>query len=78
MRSLLNVGFAAVFAAILVFSTVSIPAAQEPSEVDRLNKKAIELRKAGKYSEAIPLAQQILAIREKARSAAIIPMSQRR
>jgi CHAT domain-containing protein/Flp pilus assembly protein TadD len=35
------------------------------SEADELTSKAIALAQAGKYAEAIPLAQQVLAIREK-------------
>ena len=35
------------------------------SEADELTNKAIALYQAGKYAEAIPLAQQVLAMREK-------------
>jgi hypothetical protein len=55
MRSLLRAGLAAAFAAILVFGTSFPSPAQPPSEVDQLVKQVGELRKAGKYSEAIPL-----------------------
>jgi CHAT domain-containing protein/Tfp pilus assembly protein PilF len=40
------------------------PSFAQSSEVDELNKRVIELYQAGKYAEAIPLAQQVLAIRE--------------
>ena len=63
-RSLLKTGFAAGFAALIVFGEISLAAAQQESETAELIKKRDELQKAGKYSEAIPLAQQVLAIRE--------------
>lgn len=38
----------------------------ELSEAKRLNQQVLQLLNQGKYSEAIPLAQRSLAIREKA------------
>jgi tetratricopeptide (TPR) repeat protein len=66
MRSLLKAGFVAAFAATLLFGHASISAAQQADEADALNKKVVELYKAGRYADAIPIAQQVLAIREKA------------
>jgi tetratricopeptide (TPR) repeat protein len=66
MRSLLKVGLAAAFAAILLVGSVSLVAAQETKEADELNKRVIELYNAGRYSDAIPIAQRVLALREKA------------
>jgi tetratricopeptide (TPR) repeat protein len=66
MRSLLKAVPCAAVAAMLLCGDVSISTAQQASELDQLTKQVNELRKAGKYSEAIPLAQQVLAAREKA------------
>jgi CHAT domain-containing protein/Flp pilus assembly protein TadD len=65
-RSLLTTASAATVAAILLFGNVSISAGQQADEASELNKKVIELRNAGRYADAIPIAQQVLAIREKA------------
>ena len=64
MRSLLNVGLAAGFAALIIFGDFSLAAAQQENETAELIKKRDELRKAGKYSEAIPFAEKIVTIRE--------------
>jgi tetratricopeptide (TPR) repeat protein len=53
---------AAAFA--LALCQVSIANAQ-PSKTEELNKRIIELYQARKYTEAIPLAQRLLAIRER-------------
>jgi tetratricopeptide (TPR) repeat protein len=66
MRALLKVGLGAAFAAALLFGNASISAAQPGDEATALNKKVIELYKAGRYADAIPIAQQVLAIREMA------------
>src|SRR6516165_9350579 len=66
MRSLFKAGFLAAFAAILLLGKLSISAAQQGDEATALNKKVIELYNAGRYADAIPIAQQVLAIREKA------------
>jgi CHAT domain-containing protein/Tfp pilus assembly protein PilF len=63
MRSLLKVGLAAGLAASLVIGAVSIAAAQ--GEASELNRKLIELFSAGRNSDAIPIAQRLLAIREQ-------------
>jgi CHAT domain-containing protein/Tfp pilus assembly protein PilF len=65
MRSLLKVGLAAAFAATLIFGNVSRLPAQPANEIEQLIKQADEFRNAGKYSQAIPLVQRILAIRER-------------
>ena len=39
--------------------------AQEASEADSLNEQVIDLYKAGNYQKAIPIARQVLKIREK-------------
>ena len=50
---------------VLTFWLSSQPFAQT-SEADELSKKVVELYRAGKFAEAVPLAKQALAIREKA------------
>ena len=37
----------------------------ELAEAERLNQRVIELYQQGKYDEAVPLAEQVLAIRQK-------------
>jgi hypothetical protein len=49
----------------LTFCSASLVWAQS-GDADALHKAAAELYAAGKFSEAIPLAEQELAIREKA------------
>jgi tetratricopeptide (TPR) repeat protein len=56
-------GLAAAFAAIIFVGAVSIAAAQDQGS--ELNRKLIELFNAGRNSDAIPIAQQLLAIREQ-------------
>jgi hypothetical protein len=41
------------------------PSIAQLAEAEKLNEKVHALYQAGKYAEAIPLAQQELAIREK-------------
>src|SRR6516165_9950667 len=65
MRSLLKAGFVAAFAATLVFGHASISAAQQANEATALNNKIAELYSAGRYADAIPIAQRVLAIWEK-------------
>jgi len=67
MRSLLKAGLVAGFAVIPFVGHVSSAAAQQTNKADELNKRVIELHNSGRYSDAIPIAQQVLAIREKAR-----------
>ena len=52
----------AVAASAIAFGTVCLA---QTDEADVLDKQIIALYQAGKYAEAIPLAQQALAIREK-------------
>ena len=66
MRSLLKLGTVVVFAATFLFGNPAIVSAQQTDEANELNKKVIELYNAGRYADAIPIAQQVLAIREKA------------
>src|ERR1700737_4967684 len=66
MRSLPKLGTVVVFAATLLFGNPTIASAQQTDEANELNKKVIELYNAGRYADAIPIAQQVLAIREKA------------
>ena len=42
------------------------PAPHSSSEADRLNEQVNQLYKAGKYSEAIPIATRVLELRKKA------------
>jgi tetratricopeptide (TPR) repeat protein len=65
MRSLLNLGTIVVFAATL-FGNPAIVSAQQTDVLNKLNKKLTELYNARRYADAIPIAQQLLAIREKA------------
>jgi tetratricopeptide (TPR) repeat protein len=66
MRSLLKLGTVVVFATTFLFENPAIVSAQQTDEANELNKKVIELYNAGRYADAIPIAQQVLAIREKA------------
>ena len=50
---------------VLTFCAASLAHARS-TKADELNKRVIELYRAGRYTEAIPLAQQALAIRVKA------------
>jgi tetratricopeptide (TPR) repeat protein len=65
MRGLRKYGiFAALVGGLLVI-TASVSLGQNLREADSLNKKVMELYNAGKYAEAIPLAQRTLSIREQ-------------
>src|SRR5262245_44604910 len=66
MRTLLKVGLAAGFAAIMLCGNASISAAQRADEAGGLDQELLDLYNAGRYADAIPTAQQVLAIREKA------------
>jgi hypothetical protein len=57
-----------IIAAIILWTSSAImPVAAAPrDEVAALEKKVEELSRMGKYAEAIPLAQRVLAIRENA------------
>jgi tetratricopeptide (TPR) repeat protein len=66
MRSLRKISIAAALAGVLVAGPGSTLLAQQVDEASELNKRVIELYNAGRYADAIPIAQQLLAIREKA------------
>jgi tetratricopeptide (TPR) repeat protein len=66
VRSLKKISIAAALAGVLFVGTSSIPLAQQTDDVNELNKRVLELYRAGRYSEAIQIAQRVLAIREKA------------
>src|ERR1700752_2511868 len=53
-------------ATLMVPSFVSAPAFAQGDQAAALDKRYMEVYRAGKFSEAVPLAQQALAIREKA------------
>src|SRR5712691_4105686 len=58
--------FFPVVAAALALSFASVvPSVAQRDEAEALHKQVIELYRAGKYADAIPLAQRVLAIREK-------------
>jgi hypothetical protein len=65
-------------AGLIVAIAIGVPAPAAPQktapndESTTLNAKVFELYGAGKYSEAIPLAQRALAIREKALGPALV------
>ena len=55
--------------AVAILALLFGPASQAVAQsitADELNKKVIELYQAGKFADAVPLAQRALAIREKA------------
>src|SRR5262245_50755725 len=51
---------------VLAWAMTDMSLAQTAAEVDKLNAEVIRLYRAGKYAEAIPIAQRVLALREKA------------
>jgi|SRR5271166_762227 len=65
MRSFLKLVMTAAFAAAFHLCNLSLVPAQQANQLDQLTKQIGEFRKAGKYSEAIPLAQRILSLRER-------------
>jgi CHAT domain-containing protein/tetratricopeptide (TPR) repeat protein len=65
MRSLKKISITAALAGVLFVGIGSMPLAQEAGEANELDNRVTELYSAGRYSEAIPLAQRALAIREK-------------
>src|ERR1700682_5310312 len=55
-----------IFAATLALSFASVfPSVAQSDESEVLHKQVIELYQAGKYADAIPLSERLLAIREK-------------
>jgi hypothetical protein len=65
MQGLGSIGIVAALVGALSVATASVSSGQNLTEADALNKKVNELYNAGKYAEATPLAQRLLAIREK-------------
>jgi tetratricopeptide (TPR) repeat protein len=66
MKPARHISFILAAMLLLVSSFVAAPAIAQQDEADALNKRVMELYQAGKFSEATPLAQRALAIREKA------------
>ena len=65
MNPVCRIGF--ILAAMLLVSFTSVPAIAQQDEAAALDKGVEDLYRAGKLSEAMPLAQRALAIHEKAR-----------
>ena len=61
------IGWSLLSASIFTFVLSAVPASgqQELNEAQALSKRVVELYKAGKYAEALPLVQKALEIREK-------------
>lgn len=74
MRGLGTICIVCTLVSALLVAVASVSSGQNLNEADALNRKSVELYNAGKYEEAIPIAQRSLAISEKA-SVVIIPMS---
>jgi tetratricopeptide (TPR) repeat protein len=53
-------------AGFILICWFALPSLAQSSAADELSKRVTELYREGKFAEAIPLAQQVLAIREKA------------
>jgi CHAT domain-containing protein/Tfp pilus assembly protein PilF len=66
MRGFIKIGVVAALVGEMLVAVSDVSSGQNLNEADALNKKGMELYRAGKYEEAIPLAQRVLAIREKA------------
>jgi tetratricopeptide (TPR) repeat protein len=66
MRGSRRIGVVAALVGALLAATASVSSGQNLKEADALNKRLMQLYNAGKYEEAIPLAERALAIREKA------------
>jgi tetratricopeptide (TPR) repeat protein len=66
MRGFSKIGVVSALIGGMLVATASVSSGQTLNDADALNKKVIELYNAGKYADAIPLAQRLLAIREKA------------
>jgi hypothetical protein len=54
-----------VWLALVASACLTTPSSAQKSEVAALNAKIAELSRAGKYSQAIPLAQRLVANQEK-------------
>src|SRR5712691_9066154 len=66
MGSLKKISIAAALAGVLLVGSGSTLVAQQADEASKLHKRVIELYNAGRYSDAVSIAQRVLAIREKA------------
>jgi hypothetical protein len=66
-RLVLTPGAALVFAVVLA-ACLSAPSSAQKIDIAARSSAIAELSRAGKYSQAIPLAQQLLADLENARS----------
>jgi hypothetical protein len=66
VRGLRTIGIVSALIAAMLVATASVSSSKNLNEADALEKRVTELDKAGKYTEAIPLAERVLAIREKA------------
>jgi CHAT domain-containing protein/Tfp pilus assembly protein PilF len=66
MRKIRSVGIIAAVATALLVAAPNIGSSQNLEEAEALNNKVVELYNAGKYADAIPLAQRVLSIQEKA------------
>ncbi len=63
---------------VLCFTTADAAAAQganDAAEADRLNAEVIQLFRAGKYDEALPLAKRVVELREKALGGADVKLA---
>jgi hypothetical protein len=65
MKHARRIGFILV-AMLMVNAFADAPAIAQQDEVAALNEKVVELYRAGKFSEATPLAQRVLVAWEKA------------
>jgi tetratricopeptide (TPR) repeat protein len=65
MRLLKKVSIALVLTGVSLFGAISFALAQQKDEATELNNKVTELYNAGRYSDAIPIAQRLLMIRER-------------
>jgi tetratricopeptide (TPR) repeat protein/CHAT domain-containing protein len=66
IRTFRTIGFVSALIGALLVAVASVSSGQNLNEADALEKSVTELDNAGKYTEAIPLAEHVLAIREKA------------
>ena len=59
-------GWWALWVSGLVLAFAFAASAETAADADKLNVEVVRLYQAGKYAEAIPVAQRVLSIREKA------------
>ena len=67
MRSLKKISITATLLGVLLAGTGSMPLAQQRDRTTELDRRMEELYIAGRYAEAIPIAQRLLALSEKTR-----------